>query len=58
MPLSQKKEIVARWLVWVPFEGELSAVKDITLELLGGPSGNPADSFCLSSKLASNKEVI
>lgn len=51
MPLSQKKEVVVRWLAWVPFEKELSPVKDINLELMGGPGGNPADAFCLSKSM-------
>ena len=55
MPLTQKKEVVARWLVWVPFEKDLSAVKDVTLELMGGPGANPANPFCLTKN--ANSEV-
>ena len=55
MPLTQKKEVVARCLVWVPFEKDLSAVKDVTLELMGGPGANPANSFCLTRN--ANSEV-
>ena len=50
MPLSQKREVIARWLVWVPFERGSIENKDFTLELAGGPGINPANSFCLTKR--------
>ena len=57
MPLSQKREVIVRWLVWVPFEKALPAVQDMTLELEGGPKGNPANPFCLSARPNQSNEV-
>ena len=57
MPLSQKREVIVRWLVWVPFEKSLPAVQDMTIELAGGPKGNPANPLCLSARLNQNTEV-
>eukprot|EP00112_Aurelia_sp_Birch-Aquarium-sp1_P012360 Seg26.6 transcript_id=Seg26.6/GoldUCD/mRNA.D3Y31 product=Nephrocystin-4 protein_id=Seg26.6/GoldUCD/D3Y31 len=50
VPLSQRREVIARWLVWVPFERGSIENKDFTLELAGGPGINPANSFCLTKR--------
>ena len=57
MPLSQKTEVIARWLVWNPFESELPAVADVTVDLAGGPGANPSHSFCFTRKVSNIEEV-
>ncbi len=57
MPLSQKQEIIARWLVWLPYENGAIENKEFTLQLTGCPVGNPANSLCFSKKLEGETEV-
>eukprot|EP00795_Rhopilema_esculentum_P007191 gene7191-12860_t len=57
MPLSQKTEVIARWLVWNPFESELPAVADVTVDLAGGPGANPSHSFCFTRKVSNIEET-